>query len=105
MKRTLLIGLVVLSSLSCQAPGERAAMPPMLPDKVTPLPYAQLLQRSRVLVSRANDAFYVDNWAGLEEAAQGLEQTAQYLTKAEDVPAKHKDTLKTTSADLGKLAK
>jgi len=105
MKRILLIGAALIPLLSCQVPGERSAMPRMLPDEVTPRPYAQLLERSRSLVAKANDAFYVDNWSDLEEAARGLEQTAQYLAKAEDVPAKHKDTLKTLSADLGKLAR
>jgi hypothetical protein len=75
-----------------------------LPDKVTALPYAQLLVRARTQAARANDAFYVDNYGDVEEAARGLEQTAQYLAKAEDVPAKHKDSLALMSADLGKLA-
>jgi hypothetical protein len=105
MKRVLLIGAMLLSALSCQAPGDRASLPPLLPDKVTPLPYSQLLTRARAQVARANDAFYVDNWPELEDSARGLEQTAQYLTKADDVPSKHKDTLITVSADLGKLAK
>jgi hypothetical protein len=103
MKRILLAGPFLLFLGSCQAPGERSALPP-LPDKVTPQPYAQLLQRARTQVSKANDAFYVDSWTDLEEAARGLEQTAQYLMKAEDVPAKHRDTLTHLSGDLGKLA-
>jgi hypothetical protein len=101
----LLLGAFLLPALSCQVPAERSALPTMLPEKVTPLPYGQLLTRARVLVSRANDAFYVDNWVELEDAARGLEQTALYLSRADDVPAKHKDTLATTSADLAKLAK
>jgi hypothetical protein len=105
MKRMLLIGALTLPILACTAPGDRAALPPLLPDKVTPLPYSQLHQRALALVSRANDAFYLNNWGDLEEAARGLEQTAQYLARAEDVPAKHKDTLATLSADLGKLSK
>jgi hypothetical protein len=106
MKRNLLFGAVVLPLLlSCQVPGERVAMPPMLPEKVTPLPYAQLLQRAKALVAKANDAFYVDNWGELEDAARALEQTAQYLAKADDVPAKHKDTLAELSRDFGQLSK
>jgi hypothetical protein len=105
MKRMVLLGALTLPVLSCAVPPDRAPLPPLLPDKVTPLPYAGLLLRARALVSRANDAFYVDNWGDLDEAARGLEQTAHYLAKAEDVPAKHKDTLATLSSDLGKLAK
>jgi hypothetical protein len=105
MRRILLIGAFLLPTLSCQAPGERPALPPMLPDKVSPRPYSELLERARAQVSRAQDQFYVDNWADLEESGRGLEQTAQYLAKAEDVPAKHRDTLAVLSADLGKQSK
>jgi hypothetical protein len=104
MKRILLIGALVLPTMSCQAPGERPSLPPMLPEKVTPRPYSELLERAKAQVSRAQDLFYVDNWTELEDAARGLEQTAQYLAKAEDVPAKHRDTLVRMSNDLGKLA-
>ena len=103
MRRLLLMGLL-LTTASCVMPEQRSALPPPLPDRVTALPYGQLLQRGRSQAARANEAFYVDNWGEVEEAARGLEQTAQYLIKAEDVPAKHKDTLATASADLGKLA-
>jgi hypothetical protein len=103
--RRLLVGGLLLATASCMMAEPRSALPPPLPDRVTALPYGQLLQRARAQAARANEAFYVDNWVDVEEAARGLEQTAQYLIKAEDVPAKHKDTLATASADLGKLAK
>jgi hypothetical protein len=106
MKRTLLFSASLLALAACQvAPDQRAALPPPLPDKVTPQPYGQLLQRARAQASRATEAFYVDNWAELEDACRGLEQTAQYLAKAEDVPTKHRDTLTAYSGDLGKQAK
>lgn len=106
MRRTLPIGAVLLALAACQAGPEsqRTALPPMLPDKVVPLPYSTLLERARAQARKATEAFYVDNWGDLDEAARGLEQTAQYMAKAEDVPAKHKDTLVTASGDLGKLA-
>jgi len=100
MKRIWLT-LVLLTMCSCQVPGERSALPP-LPEKVTSLPYAELLTRARLQASQANDSFYVDRWNELEDAARGLEQTARYLAKADDVPAKHKDTLPVTATDLGK---
>jgi hypothetical protein len=106
MRRTLLSSALLLAAAACQVgPDQRAALPPPLPDKVTPQPYGQLLQRARTLASRATEAFFVNEWAELEDAARGLEQTAQYLVKAEDVPTKHRDTLATASADLGKQAK
>jgi len=107
MRRLLLMGgLLLLPTASCVMPdSSRSALPPPLPDRVTAMPYGQLLQRARVQAGRANESFYVDNWADVEDAARGLEQTAQYLIKADDVPAKHKDTLATASGDLGKLSK
>jgi len=100
MKR-IWLGLVLLTACSCQVAGERSALPP-LPEKVTSLPYAELLTRARLQASQANDSFYVDRWNELEDAARGLEQTARYLSKADDVPAKHKDTLPVAATDLGK---
>jgi hypothetical protein len=102
MKRICLAALL-LGAVSCQLPGERAALPP-LPEKVTSLPYAELLTRARLQASQANEAFYVDRWNELEDAARGLELTARYLARADDVPAKHKDTLPVAAADLGKEA-
>jgi Flp pilus assembly protein TadD len=105
MRRTLPIAAVLLALAACAAPeAQRTALPPMLPDKVTPQPYGTLLERARAQAKKATEAFYVDNWSDLDESARGLEQTAQYMAKAEDVPAKHKDTLATASGDLGKLA-
>jgi hypothetical protein len=106
MKRMLMCAAVLTALVSCQAgPEQRAAPLTPLPEKVQKVPYGQLLERSRALAKAANEAFYVDNWENLEEAASGLEQVALYLVQAEDVPRKHADTIKTTSADLGKAAK
>jgi hypothetical protein len=106
MRRTLICSAVLLALASCQTgPEQRSAPLVPLPDKVTPLPYGRLLERARAQAKQATEAFYVDNWDELAEAARGLEQTAQYLGKAEDVPGKHKDTLTTMSGDLGKLSR
>lgn len=104
MNRMLPLGLLLVCLTACAGGPERSALPPPLPEKVTALPYGQLLERARAQAKKATEAFYVDSWPDLDEAAQGLEQTARYLTKAEDVPLKHRDTLTTASGDLGKLA-
>lgn len=105
MKRMMIWVAILAALASCQSgPDQRTPLPP-LPEKISPMPYARLLERARSLSKQATEAFYVDNWGDLEEAARGLEQTAQYLIKAEDVPGKHRDTLSTMSADLGKLSK
>jgi hypothetical protein len=102
MKRGLCLVLVCLAA-GCVAPGERAPLK-LLPDDSAPLSYATLLIRARAQASAAIDASYVDNWLELEDAAKGLEQTAKFLPKALEVPAKQKDTLDVIAGDLGKEA-
>lgn len=104
MRRTLPM-LLLLALTACQSGPDRAVPPPPLPEKVVAQPYAELLVRARKWASLATEASHVDDWPRLEDAGKGLEQTAQYLTKADDVPAKHRDTLAVMSADLRKLSK
>jgi hypothetical protein len=101
MKRVLCLALVCVAG--CVAPGERTPLK-MLPDDSPPLPYAELLTRARAQANSAIDASYVDNWSELEDAARGLEQTAKFLPKAIEVPAKQKDTVPVVAGDLGKEA-
>ncbi len=49
----------------------------------------------------ANESFYTDRWTDMEDAARGLEQTARFLPRAEDVPPSHKETLPRVSKQLG----
>ncbi|MFO0876351.1 MAG: hypothetical protein U0840_03175 [Gemmataceae bacterium] len=106
MKRVWFCGLTLLTLAACQGgPDQRPAPLAPLPEKVQPLPYGRLLERARSQARAANEAFYVDNWNDLEESARGLEQIAQYLVVAEDKPPKHRDTMVTMSADLGKYAR
>src|SRR2546421_10320926 len=102
MKRILLAACLVVPLSACQVPAERVPLQ-RLPENGPPLPYAELLTRARAQASVATEAFYVNRWADLEDAAKGLEQTARFLAKAEDVPARQKDTLAVMSSDLGKL--
>jgi hypothetical protein len=103
MLRLLLAGGVAAALCGCQLPPDRAALRP-LPDEVQPVPYAELLTRARAQASLATEAFYVNRWNDLEEAAHALEVTARYMPKAEDVPPGNKDTLGVVSGDLGKEA-
>ncbi len=102
MKRLCCVVALVITS-GCITPGERTPLK-LLPDDAAPLPYAELLTRARAQVNAAIDASYVDNWTELEDAARGLEQTAKFLPKATEVPAKQKDTLPVLAGDLGKEA-
>jgi hypothetical protein len=99
MKRTLWSASLFLILAGCQLPQER--LPAPLPeDGKLSVTYAELLTRARAQAKVANEAFYVDRWTDLEDAARGLEQTARFLTKAEDIPATHKEALPRVSREL-----
>jgi hypothetical protein len=103
MNRARITALLFFVLASCQMPPERVPLKP-LPEDGPPQSYSDLVNRARVQAMAANEAFYINNWPDLEDAANGLELTARVLAKATDVPAKHKDTLASESADLGKEA-
>ena len=102
MRRFQIAGLVLLTVVGCQIPQDR--LPPELPEAVGPRPYAELLTRARAQAKVATEAFYINKWGDLEDAARGLEQTARYLTKAEEVPSARRQALTTLSDDLGREA-
>jgi hypothetical protein len=102
MRLWMLAGCVLVLA-GCQAPADRVPLQ-RLPDNGPPVPYAELLTRARVQATSATESFYVNRWAEIEDAAKGLEQTARYLAKAEDVPANRKDLLPRASNDLAQEA-
>ncbi len=101
--RRLLIGFVILSLASCQLPAERLPVMP-LPAEGQALAYADALTNCRAWASAANEAFYVNQWSGLADAAASLEKIALLLPKSPDVPAKLKDKVAAMSAELVKEA-
>jgi hypothetical protein len=104
MNRILLGGLLLPLLLGCVAPpGDRVPLQP-LPENGQVLPYPELLTRVRAQANAANDAFYLDRWDDLESLARGIEQTARFLSKAQEVPAKNKDILTEVTGDLAKSA-
>lgn len=102
MKRVLLPGMALLLA-GCVAPAERVPLQP-LPENGQVLPYPELLTRVRAQARAAVEAFYVNRWTDLEDLAKGIEQTARFLAKAQEVPAKNKDILKEVTDDLAKNA-
>ena len=102
MCRFLVGGLFLITLAGCQVPQDR--LPPDLPESVGPRPYAELLTRARSQAKVATEAFYINKWGDLEDAARGLEQTARYLTKAEEVPQARRQELVNLSEELGKEA-
>jgi hypothetical protein len=103
MSRVLVASFFFLCLLGCALPPEQVAIKP-LPENGPPPPYADLITRARAQATSANEAFYINNWTDLEDAARGLEQTARFLGKAGDVPVNHKDKLPVEAGDLGKEA-
>lgn len=103
MKR-ILLSAMVLFLFGCVTPAERMSLQP-LPETGQVLPYAELLTRVRAQASHANEAFYLDRWGDLEDMARGIEQTARFLSKAEEVPMNNKDALKEVTDDLAKNAR
>lgn len=103
MKRILLSSTLVFLA-GCAVPAERVPLQP-LPENGQVLPYAELLTRVRGQARAANDAYYLDRWGDLEDLAKGIEQSARFLSKAEEVPKKNKDVLVEVTGDLAKNAK
>jgi hypothetical protein len=103
MNRARITAVLLLVLAGCQLPPERVPLKP-LAENGPPQPYADLVSRARAQAAAANEAFYINNWPDLEDAAQGLEVTARVLAKAADIPAKRKADLLSQSAVLTKEA-
>src|SRR4051812_32060473 len=98
MRRVLFLLGVLLSLTGCCA-RERQKMQ-LLPDNAT-LPYTELLDRAKVQVSLATEAFHVDDWLELQTAALALDQTARLFPKALDIPKEFKAALPGRADELG----
>ena len=61
--------LLFVMTMGCQSVDDRSAIRP-LPDNAPPLSYAEMLTRTRKQTRIATEAFYVDNWIELEDAAK-----------------------------------
>jgi flagellar hook-basal body complex protein FliE len=89
--------------IGCASPPERVQLQP-LPETGQVLPYPELLTRVRAQARAANDAFYLDRWKDLEDMADGIDQSARFLSKATEVPEKNKKSLADVTDDLRKSA-
>ena len=81
---TLLL-LLALAPGGCLAPAERVPLPPV-PQDGQPISFPDALTRLRLLAASATEAFYVDNWDSLADAARSLEQSAGFLRSASGIP-------------------
>jgi hypothetical protein len=91
MSRTSFVLLAVLVIAGCRLPEHEAVIKP-LPEGQS-FAYQDLLVRSRAQAMAAVEAFYVDAWADLADAAAALEQTSRFLPKTTQVPESLKDKL------------
>lgn len=70
--------------VGCQQFEREGANP--LPDNAPPLAYEDMIARARGQATAALDAFYIDAWMDLEQAAQRLDQTARLLPRTTHIP-------------------
>ena len=68
---------LILVLVGCRI-SEREGLNP-LPENAPPLEYIEMLNRARGQAGAALDAFYIDAWLDLEQAAQRLEHLDQRL--------------------------
>jgi hypothetical protein len=98
-----LVALCLVTLSACRLPPDRPPLKP-LPEDGQQFSYVEILSRARLQATMAVEAFYVDGWVDLEEAAAGLEQTARYLPKATEPPATFKDKVAGEAKVLAKDA-
>ena len=87
-----------------EAAAQRTVVQP-LPEDSAPLPFADLISRARLQAMTALEAYYVDRWPEVEDAARGLEQTARFLRRATDVPPARQVDLSLRTDSLADAAK
>jgi len=106
MKNTLFAHFVLLALLTpgCQSVSEKAASIQPLAENTPVPPYKDLLSRARNQSSVATESFFINNWAELEDAAKGLEQTSRLMSKSADMPENKKESILAVSSDLNREA-
>ncbi|NBR05255.1 MAG: hypothetical protein EBT92_05740 [Planctomycetes bacterium] len=106
MKNTLFAFFLLswLFTLGCQSVSEKAASVQPLAENAPVPPYQDLLSRARNQSSVATESFFINNWAELEDAAKGLEQTSRLMSKSGDMPENKKEAILAASSDLNREA-
>jgi hypothetical protein len=94
--------LLIVVLTGCRLAEREGANP--LPENAAPLSYEEMMNRARGQATSALDAYYIDAWMDLEQAAQRLEQTARLLPKSTHIPEPFKSKVETESDLLRKDA-
>jgi hypothetical protein len=103
MRNILLGSLLCMVLVGCRLPPDREPFKP-LPENGAKFSYGELLARLHSQANAAMDAFFVDAWVELEEAAKGIDQTCRFLAKAEDPPEHLKSSMIQNCSNLQKEA-
>lgn len=103
MRSILTCGAVLVFLVGCRMPPDREPFKP-LPEDGAKYSYGELLSRLHSQANAAMDAFFVDAWTDLDEAAQGIDQTARFLAKTNDPPENLKTTVVQACGNLQKEA-
>jgi hypothetical protein len=99
MKRSVLLVVCALASLSCCGDGEKIPLPP-LPQDGTALPYSQVLTRLATQTNTAKEELFLNHWDALADISTNLERSAGYLLKAPDLPPTHKAAIEKSTGEL-----
>jgi hypothetical protein len=102
MRRTLLAATLCLIAAGCLATAEPRRPLQPLPMDGPPLSYKDVVTRARNIATSATEAFYIDLWIEVERSAQSLEETANYLPRAAEIPEVRKVSLEARSQALVK---
>ena len=97
-----LVGCLVLVA-GCQTP-ERTVVR-QLPDDAPPMAFSEVLSRARAIANQANEQFFLDSWAELEQSARSLEQSARFLKRSSMVPAVHQSAYVARAEEMERDAK
>jgi hypothetical protein len=104
MRRAVLAAASCFALAGCLATPEPNRQLQPLPVEGAPLNYKDVVARARGIATSATEAFYIDQWAEVEKAATNLEDTAQYLPRAGEIPMARKVSLEVRSQALVKEA-
>ncbi len=102
LRNSLFAGLSIVVLAGCTIVEREGQIP--LPENGPPISYAEMLNRTRGQAGAAVDAFYIDSWMELEQAAQRLEQSARLLPKTTHVPEAFKKKVESEAELLRKDA-
>src|SRR5438093_40361 len=103
MRYTLLCCVAWVGLMGCRLPPDREPFKP-LPENGAQFSYGELLARLHSQANAAMDAFFVDAWIELDEAAVGIDQTARFLAKVTDAPEHLRTNLLQNCSTLQKVA-